>query len=63
MFVDGYYAGLVDDFDGRLQGLQLETGGYKVEIRKPGWESLTFDIRVTPDRTTTYKAELIPQKP
>ncbi len=63
VFIDGYYAGQVDDFDGRFQGLQLETGGYKVEIRKPGWESLTFDIRVTPDRTTTYKSELIPQKP
>lgn len=61
VFVDGYYAGLVDDFDGRFQGLQLETGGYKVEIRKPGWESLTFDVRVTPDRTTSYKGELIPQ--
>ncbi len=63
VFVDGYYTGTVDDFDGRLQGLQLETGGYKVEIRKPGWETLTFEVRVTPDRTTSYKAEMIPQKP
>jgi hypothetical protein len=61
VFFDGYYAGQVDDFDGRFQGLQLETGGYSVEIRKPGWESLTFDVRVTPDRTTSYKGELIPQ--
>jgi hypothetical protein len=61
VFVDGYYAGQVDDFDGRFQGLQLETGGYSIEIRKPGWETLTFDVRVTPDRTTNYKGELIPQ--
>jgi hypothetical protein len=61
VFVDGYYAGQVDDFDGRFQGLQLETGGYSVEIRKPGWEPLTFDVRVMPDRTTTYKGELIPR--
>jgi hypothetical protein len=62
VFIDGYYAGQVDDFDGRLQGLSLETGGYGVEIRKAGWETLTFDVRVTPGRTTTYKGELIPQK-
>jgi hypothetical protein len=63
VFVDGYYAGQVDDFDGRLQGLSLETGGYNVEVRKAGWETLTFDVRVTPGRTTTYRGELIEQKP
>lgn len=62
VFIDGYYAGQVDDFDGRLQGLSLESGGYGVEIRKVGWETLTFDVRVTPGRTTSYKGELIPQK-
>jgi hypothetical protein len=62
VFIDGYYAGQVDDFDGRLQRLSLETGGYAVEIRKAGWETLTFDVRVTPGRTTTYRGELIPQK-
>ena len=63
VFIDGYYSGLVDDFDGRLQGLTLETGGYSVEIRKQGWETLTFDVRVTPGRTTHYKGQLIPQNP
>ena len=63
VFIDGYYAGQVDDFDGRLQGLTLETGGYSVEIRKPGWETLTFDVRVTPGRTTNYKGELMARKP
>jgi hypothetical protein len=33
-----------------------------VEIRKPGWETLTFDVRITPGRTTSYKGELIPRK-
>jgi hypothetical protein len=62
VFIDGSFAGRVDDFDGRLQGLTLETGSYNVEIRKPGWETLTFDVRITPGRTTSYKGELIPRK-
>ena len=63
VFIDGYYAGQVDDFDGRLQGLTLETGGYSVEIRKPGWETLTFDVRVTPGRTTTLQGRADSRKP
>jgi hypothetical protein len=62
VFIDGAFAGKVDDFDGRLQGLTLETGSYTVEIRKPGWETLAFDVRITPGRTTSYKGELIPKK-
>jgi PEGA domain-containing protein len=61
VYIDGYYAGIVDDFDGRLQGLALETGGYTVEIVAPGLEPLTFDIRITPGRTTTYRGQLLPQ--
>jgi hypothetical protein len=61
--IDGDYVGRVDDFDGRLQGLTLETGGYSVEIRAPGLESLTFDVRITPGRTTTYKGDLLERRP
>ena len=62
VFIDGSFAGWVDDFDGRLLGLTLETGSYNVEIRKPGWETLSFDVRITPGRTTTYKSEMLPKK-
>jgi hypothetical protein len=58
VYVDGYFAGSVDDFDGAFQSLRLETGGYKIEIRKPGFETLHFDVHVQPDRTITYRGEL-----
>jgi hypothetical protein len=58
VYVDGYFAGNVDDFDGTFQSLRLETGGYKIEIRKPGFETLYFDVHVQPDRTITYRGEL-----
>jgi hypothetical protein len=58
VFVDGYFAGTVDDFDGVLQALKLESGGYKIEIRKPGFETLHFDVRVQPERNITFRGEM-----
>ena len=58
VLVDGYYAGTVDDFDGVFQALKLDSGGYKIEIRKPGFETLVFDVHVQPDRTVTYRGEM-----
>lgn len=60
VYVDGYFAGHVDDFDGFWQSLKLDGGGYRVEIRKPGFETLQFDVHVQPDRTITYRGELRP---
>jgi hypothetical protein len=60
VYVDGYFAGQVDDFDGFWQSLKLDSGGYRIEIRKPGFETLQFDVHVQPDRTITYRGELRP---
>ena len=62
VYIDGYYAGVVDDFDGRLQGLRLETGNYRVQVTLPGFAPLDFDVHVQPGRTTTYRGELVPQQ-
>ena len=61
VYIDGYFAGVVDDFDGRLQGLRLEPGNYQVEIALPGFEPLEFDVHVSPGRTTTYRGSLLPE--
>ena len=61
MFVDGYYAGLVDDFDGTFQSLRLEAGGHKIEIRMPGFEDLELDVHVQPGRTITLNEDLQPR--
>ena len=59
VWVDGFYAGVVDDFDGTFQSLRLESGGYRIEIVAPGYEPLVFDVRITPGRKTTYRGDLI----
>ena len=61
VFVDGYYAGLVDDFDGAFQQLRLEPGGHKIEIRMPGFEDLEMDVHVQPGRTLTLQEDLRPR--
>ncbi len=58
VYVDGYYAGIVDEFDGVFQKLPLEKGGHHIEIRAPGYEPLAFDIRITAGHKTTYEGEL-----
>jgi hypothetical protein len=60
VWVDGYYAGSVDDFDGAFQALKLDSGAYRIEIRKPGFETLTFDVRVQPERTITFRGDMRP---
>ena len=42
VYVDGYYAGLVDDFDGMFQKLELEAGPHRIEVRVPTDESVTY---------------------
>jgi hypothetical protein len=58
VYVDGYYAGRVDDFDGVFQRLKIDAGPHRIEIRLDGYETLAFDVRIDPDRTTTYEGGL-----
>ena len=60
VFADGYYVGIVDDFDGVFQHLNLEAGPHRIEIRAPGLQPIAFDVRVEPGRTITYRAPFRP---
>lgn len=63
VFVDGYYAGIVDDFDGIVQAMKLEDGPYHIEIVAPGYAPLEFDVRILPGQKITYRGDLLPQRP
>jgi hypothetical protein len=58
VYVDGYFAGRVDDFDGVFQKLTIDSGPHRIEVRQDGFEPLTFEVRIQPDRTVTYTGEL-----
>jgi hypothetical protein len=63
VFVDGSYAGTVDEFDGTFQSLRLEEGNYQIEIVLEGFEPLVFDVSITPGEKVTYRADLVPEQP
>jgi hypothetical protein len=64
VFVDGYYVGTLADVDAQ-RALTLPAGPHRVEIRAPGYEPATFDVRIDPTDTVTYRAapERIPAPP
>ena len=57
--VDGFYVGTVADFQDR--GLWLEPGPRRVELRADGYDTVTFDVRITEDETVNYRRELTRQ--
>jgi hypothetical protein len=53
VYVDGYYAGVADDFDGAFKRLHTSPGGHNVTLRLDGYRTVTESIYVRPD--STYK--------
>ena len=60
VYVDGYYAGRVDDFDGFFQSLRIEEGPHTIEIVARGYQTLIFNVRIVAGRQIDYKADLRP---
>lgn len=58
VYVDGYFVGVVDSFDGVFQKLAVEAGSHRIEVRADGYEPAQFEVMVTPGETITYKGEL-----
>ena len=58
VYVDGYFVGTVDNFDGAFQKLKLSGGHHRIEIKAENFETAAFDVLITPDQTVTYQGEL-----
>ena len=57
VFADGYYVGIVNDFDGIFQHMNLEAGPHHVEIEMGGRNGIEFDVHVRPGETTTFRGD------
>lgn len=56
VYVDGFYAGVVGDFQDR--GLWLDSGPHRIELRGDGYQSDAFDVRIDAERSTEYRRDL-----
>jgi len=63
VYVDGYFAGRVDDYDGTFQALKLESGAHHIQIVAQGFAPLDFDVRINPGQKITYRGALRPYRP
>ena len=60
VFVDGQYAGRVEDFDGYEQPLNLTPGRHSIEVQAQGYQPLVFDVDVQPGQVIPYRGDLRP---
>jgi hypothetical protein len=58
IYVDGYYAGVADDFDGVFHRLHTSAGGHAITLRLDGYRTITENVYVTAGSTTKVKATL-----
>lgn len=60
VYVDGYFSGVVDDYDGVWQRLRLRSGAHRIELRAEGYQPSIFDVLLVAGETVTYRGELKP---
>jgi len=63
VFVDGYYAGIVDKFDGVFQRLNAEPGEHEIELYLPGYRSVRQRLYLQPGVTSNVKLNMDPLAP
>ena len=63
VFVDGHFAGVVDDFDGTFQRLHVEPGEHELQLFLPGHKSVTQHVYVQPRSTFRVKYTMEPLGP
>lgn len=60
VYVDGYYAGIVDEFDGALQRLHVTPGSHEIVIHKEGFRSIRERLYLSPNGSRKITHDLVP---
>jgi len=60
VYVDGFYAGVVDDFDGAFQRLPLTPGGHRIELFMEGFRTVRKNLYLQPGSTIKMHETLVP---
>lgn len=60
VFVDGYAAGRVDDFDGIFQRLRLRPGNHEIALYKPGFRTVRQNLYLGPRSDQKIRFDMEP---
>lgn len=60
VYVDGYFAGSVDDFDGMLQRLRVEPGEHEIQLYREGYRTISEKILFRPGETYRIRYAMEP---
>ena len=60
VYVDGFYAGVVDDFDGAFQRLPLTPGGHRIELFMEGFRTVRKNLYLQSGSTMKMHETLLP---
>jgi hypothetical protein len=63
VFVDGYRAGIVDDYDGIFQRLHVRPGGHDLVVFLPGYRTFETHVYGNPGSSQSIKMTLLPLAP
>lgn len=59
VYVDGFYAGVVDDFDGVFQSLPLPPGGHRIVVYLEGYRTVRHHLYLARGSTFTLRDTLV----
>ena len=59
VYVDGYYSGIVDDYDGMFQHLDLPMGKHELLLKLDGYQTQKLKVFVTPGQTLKVHYSMI----
>ncbi|MEZ5294604.1 MAG: PEGA domain-containing protein [Vicinamibacterales bacterium] len=59
VYVDGFYAGIVDDFDGIFQRLPLPPGGHRLTLYLEGFETADYSVYLRPGSSFTVHHDMM----
>ena len=60
VYVDGFYAGVIDDFNGVFQSLPLTPGGHRITLYLGGYRTITRNIYLSPASMFTLRETMQP---
>ena len=60
VLVDGFYVGVVDDFNGTFEHLNLPPGPHHIELHAPGFETAVFDVNIEVGHLIVYRTPMRP---